>query len=80
MLKKILNETNQTLPDEVIIGQALTAACGQNPARQTVLKSGLPNSVTASVNNNNNNNLLILYYNNKFRQLICFVVLVLNHV
>jgi acetyl-CoA acetyltransferase len=58
VLKQILNQTNKTLPDEVIIGQALTAACGQNPARQTVLKSGLPNSVTASVNNNNN--LLII--------------------
>lgn len=33
--------------DEVIIGQVLTAGAGQNPARQTALKSGLPNSLSA---------------------------------
>jgi acetyl-CoA C-acetyltransferase len=32
---------------EVILGQVLTAASGQNPARQTVVKSGLPQSVPA---------------------------------
>jgi acetyl-CoA C-acetyltransferase len=32
---------------EVIMGQVLTAGSGQNPARQTVIKSGLPNSVPA---------------------------------
>ena len=30
---------------EVILGQVLTAAAGQNPARQSVIKSGLPNHV-----------------------------------
>ena len=30
---------------EVIMGQVLTAGVGQNPARQTVIKSGLPNGV-----------------------------------
>ena len=30
---------------EVIMGQVLTAGVGQNPARQTVIKSGLPNSI-----------------------------------
>src|SRR5450432_2562237 len=30
---------------EVILGQVLTAASGQNPARQSVVKSGLPQSV-----------------------------------
>src|SRR5438067_3993340 len=30
---------------EVIMGQVLTAGSGQNPARQTVVKAGLPNSV-----------------------------------
>ena len=30
---------------EVILGQVLTAGSGQNPARQTVIKSGLPHSV-----------------------------------
>ncbi|PND40278.1 acetyl-CoA C-acyltransferase [Paucibacter aquatile] len=32
---------------EVILGQVLTAGSGQNPARQTVIKAGLPNSVPA---------------------------------
>ena len=30
---------------ELIFGQVLTAGAGQNPARQTVIKSGLPNTV-----------------------------------
>jgi acetyl-CoA C-acetyltransferase len=30
---------------EVILGQVLTAGSGQNPARQTVIKAGLPNTV-----------------------------------
>ena len=34
---------------EVILGQVLTAGAGQNPARQTVIKSGLPNGVPAFV-------------------------------
>lgn len=34
---------------EVIMGQVLTAGCGQNPARQAVIKSGLPNMVPAFV-------------------------------
>lgn len=33
--------------DEVIMGQVLTAGCGQNPARQTALKAGLPVTVSA---------------------------------
>ena len=33
--------------DEVILGQVLTAGCGQNPARQATLNAGLPNSVSA---------------------------------
>jgi acetyl-CoA C-acetyltransferase len=32
---------------EVILGQVLTAGSGQNPARQTVIKAGLPNLVPA---------------------------------
>ncbi|MDC8771209.1 acetyl-CoA C-acetyltransferase [Roseateles albus] len=32
---------------EVIMGQVLTAGAGQNPARQTVIKAGLPNTVPA---------------------------------
>jgi acetyl-CoA C-acetyltransferase len=33
--------------DEVILGQVLTAGTGQNPARQTVIKAGLPHTVPA---------------------------------
>lgn len=33
--------------DEAILGQVLTAGCGQNPARQTSLLAGLPQSVPA---------------------------------
>lgn len=33
--------------DEVILGQVLTAGAGQNPARQTVIKAGLPHQVPA---------------------------------
>ncbi len=32
---------------EVILGQVLTAGCGQNPARQASIKSGLPDAVPA---------------------------------
>ncbi|MBL8482656.1 MAG: acetyl-CoA C-acetyltransferase [Rhodocyclaceae bacterium] len=33
--------------NEVILGQVLTAGCGQNPARQAVIKAGLPDMVPA---------------------------------
>jgi len=33
--------------DEVILGQVLTAGCGQNPARQAAVHAGLPHSVPA---------------------------------
>jgi len=33
--------------DEVILGQVLAAGCGQNPARQTTIHSGLPTHVSA---------------------------------
>jgi acetyl-CoA C-acetyltransferase len=33
--------------NEVILGQVLQAGAGQNPARQSVIKSGLPNAVPA---------------------------------
>jgi acetyl-CoA C-acetyltransferase len=32
---------------EVILGQVLQAGTGQNPARQALIKSGLPNSIPA---------------------------------
>jgi len=33
--------------DEVILGQVLTAGCGQNPARQASIRAGLPDTVPA---------------------------------
>lgn len=33
--------------DELILGQVLTAGCGQNPARQSAINAGLPHSVPA---------------------------------
>ncbi|GAA3974322.1 acetyl-CoA C-acetyltransferase [Allohahella marinimesophila] len=33
--------------DEVILGQVLTAGCGQNPARQAAISAGLPDTVSA---------------------------------
>ena len=36
---------------EVILGQVLTAGVGQNPARQAVIKAGLPVSTPASTLN-----------------------------
>ncbi len=33
--------------DEVILGQVLTAGCGQNPARQAAMRAGLPHTVPA---------------------------------
>ena len=39
------------LIDEVIMGQVLTAGCGQNPARQAAVAAGVPYSVPASTLN-----------------------------
>jgi acetyl-CoA C-acetyltransferase len=33
------------LVSEVLMGQVLTAGCGQNPARQALMRAGLPNAV-----------------------------------
>jgi len=33
--------------DEIILGQVLTAGCGQNPARQASIKAGIPEKVPA---------------------------------
>ena len=48
LIKYMLNESNIPVDeiDQVIMGQVLTAGCGQNPARQTALKAGLPERVT----------------------------------
>ena len=37
--------------DEVIMGQVLTAGAGQNPARQALIKAGIPVSVPATTIN-----------------------------
>ena len=40
-LKKSKLKMNEI--DELIMGQVLTAAAGQNPARQAAIQAGLPN-------------------------------------
>lgn len=49
VLKALLAETkiNPEEISEVILGQVLTAAAGQNPARQTSIAAGLPQAVPA---------------------------------
>lgn len=42
-----VNDINPKEVDEVIIGQVLTSGCGQNPARQTLIYSDIPESVPA---------------------------------
>ena len=48
LIKYMLDKSNIPVDeiDQVIMGQVLTAGCGQNPARQTALKAGLPERVT----------------------------------
>ncbi len=41
------NKIDPSLISEVIMGQVLTAAQGQNPARQAVINAGLPNNIPA---------------------------------
>ena len=49
VIKALLAETGVAgeAVDEVILGQVLTVGAGQNPARQAVIKAGLPDSVSA---------------------------------
>ncbi len=49
VIKALLAKTgiNPERINEVILGQVLTAGCGQNPARQAVIRSGLPNMIPA---------------------------------
>ena len=37
--------------DEVVMGQVLTSASGQNPARQAAIQAGVPNEKTAYIIN-----------------------------
>ncbi len=49
VIKALLEETGVDAGqiDEVILGQVLTAGCGQNPARQASINAGVPSSVPA---------------------------------
>lgn len=49
VIKSLINKTgiNPEEVDEVIMGHVLTAACGQNPARQASIKAGLPEATSA---------------------------------
>ncbi|MDI9277922.1 acetyl-CoA C-acetyltransferase [Pantoea sp. EABMAA-21] len=53
VIATLLNQTalDPALIDEVIMGQVLTAGCGQNPARQAAVAAGVPYSVPASTLN-----------------------------
>ena len=53
VVKESMKKTNLKSEDidELIMGQVLTAATGQNPARQTAIKAGLPIEKTAYVIN-----------------------------
>jgi acetyl-CoA C-acetyltransferase len=49
VIRDLLKKTNISPEaiDEVILGQVLTASTGQNPARQAVIKAGLPQTTPA---------------------------------
>jgi acetyl-CoA C-acetyltransferase len=49
VIKGLLDKTgvDPARISEVILGQVLTAGCGQNPARQAAIRSGLPDMVPA---------------------------------
>ena len=45
------HQINPDTVDEVVLGQVLTAGCGQNPARQAALRAGIPERVPAATLN-----------------------------
>ena len=49
VIRALLDQTkiDPAIVDEVILGQVLTAGCGQNPARQAAIHGGLPHAVPA---------------------------------
>ncbi len=49
VIKEIIKRSNINIDeiDEVILGQVLTAGCGQNPARQAAINAGLSKSIPA---------------------------------
>ena len=48
-IKEAINRAKIKTTDvsQVIMGQVLTASCGQHPARQASINAGIPNEVTA---------------------------------
>ncbi len=53
VIKEVLKKSkfNKNEIDEVIMGQVLTAGCGQNPARQAAINAGIPNSKPSHIIN-----------------------------
>ena len=53
VIKSVIKKSNLDFKDidELIMGQVLTAATGQNPARQAAIQAGIPNEKTAYVIN-----------------------------
>jgi len=53
VIKSVIKKSNLDFYDidELIMGQVLTAATGQNPARQAAIQAGIPNEKTAYVIN-----------------------------
>ena len=53
VIKSVIKKSNLDLKDidELIMGQVLTAAAGQNPARHAAIQAGIPNEKTAYVIN-----------------------------
>ena len=49
VIKEAVNRAKIKTSDvsQVIMGQVLTASCGQNPARQASISAGVPNEITA---------------------------------
>ena len=53
VIKSLIKKTKLKVDeiDEVILGQVLTGSCGQNPARQAAINSGIPKEKTAIIIN-----------------------------
>ena len=47
VIKEVVKNIDAKEIDEVIIGNALQAGVGQNPARQASIYAGLPNTISA---------------------------------
>lgn len=51
VIQGMLNDYPQLAIDEVVMGQVLQAGCGQNPARQAMIKAGIEQSIPATTIN-----------------------------